>query len=72
MGTTTGMMYLSKAKDYTIPRNKWELQLTGLSVYQPDNYTIPRNKWELQPPNQVYQKAHNYTIPRNKWELQLA
>ena len=34
--------------DYTIPRNKWELQRKKLDLNFYRNYTIPRNKWELQ------------------------
>ncbi len=34
--------------NYTIPRNKWELQRENEAPVQVDDYTIPRNKWELQ------------------------
>ncbi len=34
--------------DYTIPRNKWELQQSKKAPAPFGHYTIPRNKWELQ------------------------
>ena len=65
------MRFMFRVKyHYTIPRNKWELQLPEAIDLSPLHYTIPRNKWELQLEmcSPVY--LENYTIPRNKWELQ--
>ena len=71
MGTTTNSTAITELVDYTIPRNKWELQpcitLLKMGIY----YTIPRNKWELQLWRKIIRRWFNYTIPRNKWELQL-
>ena len=58
--------------NYTIPRNKWELQRLLKTALGPLDYTIPRNKWELQLIWLVIAQVLDYTIPRNKWELQLA
>ena len=70
MGTTTCCPYEVGDKDYTIPRNKWELQQDCLRGRGSLHYTIPRNKWELQPASGNLVIKGYYTIPRNKWELQ--
>ena len=70
MGTTTFLAVTLPFLDYTIPRNKWELQLPGREATITENYTIPRNKWELQQFTICEFLQTDYTIPRNKWELQ--
>ena len=71
MGTTTTVFSTIWAINYTIPRNKWELQLSNEEIAAGIYYTIPRNKWELQRVSGNFKITDNYTIPRNKWELQL-
>ena len=48
MGTTTLELFSFLVSNYTIPRNKWELQLDTETYNGLIDYNIPRKKWEQQ------------------------